>query len=179
MHRIEAMLKEQEKQERAAMRELPATAELRDLEGKIAPLRKAKLGPKAEQAALLELQAERETLTARANGQHSPGLREARQLLAQLPSIAKTFDKRLEATLTGGKATRDEMRMISDATRQLIKGGVIRMRPKKKTLTGWPEFLRLGEKALRVAGATRRARVSGSGGALLRLETDWIEVELR
>ena len=46
------------------------------------------------------------------------------------------FERRLAATLTGGKATRDGMRLISGATRDLIKGGAIRIRPKNRTMTG-------------------------------------------
>lgn len=87
-------------------------------------------------------------------------------MLAQLPTLSKTLEKQLEATLTGGKATRDEMRLISDATRDVIKGGVLRLRPKGKTVTGRVTLLGLGEKALRVTGITRRPRIGGSGGRI-------------
>ena len=117
---------------------------------------------RGECAAIRQLEAEREAL-ARAAKKLTPGLQEARQMPAQLPKIAATFDKRLAATLISGKATRDEMRVISDATRELIVDGVIRLRPKGKALTGSVDLVGLGEKALRVAGTTRRPRVSGSG----------------
>jgi hypothetical protein len=58
------------------------------------------------------------------------------------------------------------MRLISDATRDVIKGGTIRLRPNSKTVKGHVELLGLGEKALRVAGTTRRPRISGSGGRI-------------
>jgi len=111
-------------------------SDLKRMEAKIKSVRSLNLGGAAERAAIRELEAEREALAARVARQQSPGLREARQLLAQLPQIAATFERRLAATLTGGKATRDEMRLISGATRDLIKGGAIRIRPKNRTMTG-------------------------------------------
>ncbi|MGH8250670.1 MAG: recombinase family protein [Steroidobacteraceae bacterium] len=166
MRRVATELKELERQERNAMRQSPDGSELQRIEAKIKSVRNLNLGTAAEYAAIRELDAEREALAARAAKKLTPGLKEARQMLAQLPTIAEMFDKRLEATLTGGKATRDEMRVISEATRELIVGGCIRMRPKGKTMAGSVDLLGLGEKALRVAGTTRRARVSGSGGRI-------------
>lgn len=166
MRRVAKELAVLERQERDAMHQTPAGDEMRRVEAKIKSVRSLNLGVAAEYAAVRELEAERDALAARAAKKLTPGLQEARQMLAQLPKIAAMFDKRLEATLTGGKATRDEMRVISDATRELIVGGVIRMRPKNGTMTGRVDLLGLGEKALRVAGTTRRARVSGSGGRI-------------
>lgn len=109
MRRIEGLLKDQEREERAAMRQASGDSELRRIESKIASVRKLNLGSAAELAAIRELESEREALTARAARKQSPALREARQMLAQLPRIAVTFDKQLEATLIGRAATKDEM----------------------------------------------------------------------
>lgn len=166
MRRIEEMLKSQEDEERKAMRQSSDGSDLRRVEAKIASVRKLNLGSAAERAAIRELEVELEALSARSARKQSPGLREARAMLAQLPDIAKTFNKRLEATLLGGKATRDEMRLISDATREVITGGTIRLRPKKKWVTGRVKLVGLGEKALRAVGTTRRPRIGGSGGRI-------------
>jgi len=166
MREVEALLKDQECQEREAMRQSADGSDLRRVEAKIKAVRDLNLGSAAERGAIRELEAEREALSARFARKLTPGLQEARAMVAYLPKLVAALEKRLEATLTGGKATRDEMRVISDFTRELIKGGSIRLRPNGKTVKGRVELLGLGEKALRVAGATRRARVGGSGGRI-------------
>ena len=171
IQRIEALLKAQETEERKAVRQSLDGSGARRVEAQIASVRKLHLGPAVERAAVRELETELESLKTRASRSQSPGLREARAMLAQLPKLAAAFDKQLVATLAGGKATKDEMRLISDATRDVIKGGVLRLRPKGKTVTGRVTLLGLGEKALRVTGITRRPRIGGSGGTLRELPT--------
>lgn len=54
------------------------------------------------------------------------------------------------------------MGVISEATRELIEGGSICLRPRKKRVEARVELLGLGV-VLRVADAARRRRIGGSG----------------
>ena len=92
MRRVSKELAELERQERDAMHQSPAGDELRRVEAKIKSVRSLNLGVAAEYAAVRELEAEREALAARAAKKLTPGLQEARQMLAQLPKIAAMFD---------------------------------------------------------------------------------------
>jgi hypothetical protein len=103
MQLIKAALNAQEDEERKAMRQSSDGSELRRVEAKIASVRKLNLGTSAERAAIRELEVELEALAARASRKQSPGLREARVMLDQLPKLPATFKKQLEATLLNGK----------------------------------------------------------------------------
>jgi hypothetical protein len=122
---VETSLKKQEADERKVLGQSTGGSDLRRVEAKITSVQKLNLGVTAKRAAIQELEAELAALSARAARKRSPGPREAPQLLAQLLERAKSFEKLLEAILTCGKATRDERRLISDATLNLIKGGTI------------------------------------------------------
>lgn len=160
--RIEAILKDRERQER----QRSGTDELRRVNAQIAGVRKLGISEAATRAALAELEREREDLQAREGKRQSAGLREARRLLAKLPGFAAEFERQLQATLTGRVLTKDEMRTVTEATRQLIEGGTIRMRPCKEGVKGRVPLVGFGSRVLRLGGTARGPRVSGSGGRI-------------
>jgi hypothetical protein len=159
--RVETVLKEQERQDRH-------TGENGDgwrrVDAQIASLRKLRMSETATRAAVAKLERQREALQVRNGGHQSARLQEAKRMLARLPKFATDFERQLEETLLGRGVDKHGMRTITEATRDLIEGGSIRMRPCKDGMTGPVELLGLGSRVLRPEGTARGARVRGSGG---------------
>ena len=88
-----------------------------------------------------------------------------------MPKFAADFERQWEAVLLKGAVTKDEMRTITEATRQLIEGGTIRLRPCKEGVKGRVVLHGFGSRVLRLGGTARGTRVSGSGGALPEFPT--------
>jgi len=81
------------------------------------------------------------------------------------PTFSREFERQLESALLGRALTKDEMRAANAATRDLIEGGSIRLRPCREGVTGPVELLGFGSRVLHLEGTARGRRVRGSGGA--------------
>jgi hypothetical protein len=94
----------------------------------------------------------------------------ATHLRALTQALGIVYRGDLNAMLLGRAASKDEMRALTDATRQLIKGESIRLRPCMERVKGRVELAGFGSRVLSLKASARgTTRVRGSGGPIWQL----------
>jgi hypothetical protein len=170
----EQVLRERAKDEDQAARDAVRGVDVRRLDDEIKALRKMPLRPTALAAAIAEVEKERAELLAKAAGKRDQREGLARQLLAQMPEIARRYLNQMAQARKGLVVPR----IVHDAretTRRLLVDGRITLAPTADhTAVAAPvRLVGLGEHVLQLAGIQRRPRGSetpvswsGSGGRI-------------
>jgi hypothetical protein len=156
---LEAELREQQREEEAAIRKATQSEAMRSLDKQQADPSALNLDPAEEDAARAALERKREELRALATGSIAQRMSRAQHLLSRMPAIVNTYRELIEGAM---KALTDPRRVFAarEAIRPLLVGNNILLEPNANhsALVGTVRFVQLGDQILELAGAKRTVR---------------------
>jgi hypothetical protein len=150
---LEPELREQQREEEAAIRNATQSRPMRSLDKQEADLRALNLEPAAEDAALAALERKREELRALASGSIAQRMSRAQRLLSRRPAILNTYRELIEGAMKALTDPRGVFAAREAIRRLLVENNILLERnADHSALVGTVRFVELGEQILELAG---------------------------
>lgn len=160
---VKAVLRERAREEATAEGSAGRSVGLTKLDEQETALRRLKLPQAALAAALAAIDRKRAEIVARATESRTRAQRRAERLIARLPLIVAEM-RELIGSGVGSLSTPERIVAAREATRKLLEGGAIRLKPNADhtAVVGEISFVALGSHLLEIAGIRREMRGTGA-----------------